>query len=213
MKLTLNIPTSLKEITLIQYQQWLKVAKGKEMSLFLQQKMIEIFCKVTLKDVLNIRATDVDEITNSIEKLFTDKTTFVDRFKLNNKEFGFIYDLDKITLGAFADVDELTEWNLMHKAMGVLYRPIVFTKKEKYLIEDYESSTKYDMRNMRLDIVFGALVFFWNLKKEYLNLIPKFLAKGELVESQPKLKDSAKNMDGLVPSMHSAMEMLEGLRK
>ena len=43
MKLTLNIPTTLKEITLEQYQQWLKVAEGKEMSLFLQQKMIEIY--------------------------------------------------------------------------------------------------------------------------------------------------------------------------
>lgn len=213
MKLTLNIPTTLKEITLLQYQQWLKVAEGKEMSLFLQQKMIEIFCKVTLKDVLNIRATDVDEITNSIEELFADKTTFVDRFELNNKQFGFIYNLDKITLGEFADLDKLTEWDLMHKAMGVLYRPIVFTKKEKYLIEDYESSTKYDMRNMSLDIVFGALVFFWNLKKEYLNLIQKFLAKEEQVEYPQELKDLLKNMGGLVPSMHSVMGMSGGLKK
>lgn len=213
MKLTLNIPTTLKEITLLQYQQWLKVAEGKEMSLFLQQKMIEIFCKVTLKDVLNIRATDVDEITNSIEELFADKTTFVDRFELNNKQFGFIYNLDKITLGEFADLDKLTEWDLMHKAMGVLYRPIVFTKKEKYLIEDYESSTKYDMRNMSLDIVFGALVFFWNLKKEYLNLIQKFLAKEGQVEYPQELKDLLKNMGGLVPSMHSVMGMSGGLKK
>lgn len=213
MKLTLNIPTTLKEITLLQYQQWLKVAEGKEMSLFLQQKMIEIFCKVTLKDVLNIRATDVDEITSSIEELFADKTTFVDRFELNNKQFGFIYNLDKITLGEFADLDKLTEWDLMHKAMGVLYRPIVFTKKEKYLIEDYESSTKYDMRNMSLDIVFGALVFFWNLKKEYLNLIQKFLAKEEQVEYPQELKDLLKNMGGLVPSMHSVMGMSGGLKK
>ena len=213
MKLTLSIPTSLKEITLIQYQQWLKVAEGKEMSLFLQQKMIEIFCKVTLKDVLNIRATDVDEITNSIEKLFTDKTTFVDRFKLNNKEFGFIYDLDKITLGAFADVDELTEWNLMHKAMGVLYRPIIFTKKEKYLIEDYESSTKYDMRNMRLDIVFGALVFFWNLNKESTTLILKFLASHPAAEYQQELKALQKNMDGFNQFMDSVWEMSGGLTK
>lgn len=213
MKLTLNIPTSLKEITLIQYQQWLKVAEGKEMSLFLQQKMIEIFCKVTLKDVLNIKATDIDEITNSIGSLFNDKTTFVDRFKLNNKEFGFIYDLDKITLGAFADVDELTEWNLMHKAMGVLYRPIVFTKKEKYLIEDYESSTKYDMRNMRLDIVFGALVFFWNLNKESTTLILKFLASHPAAEYQQELKALQKNMDGFNQFMDSVWEMSGGLTK
>lgn len=213
MKLTLKIPTKLKDITLSQYQQWLKIAEGQEMSLFLQQKMIEIFCNVTLKDVLNIRATDVDEITSSIEKIFIEEAAFVNKFELNEKEFGFIYDLDKITLGEFADLDKLTEWQTMHKAMGVLYRPIVFSKKEKYLIEEYESSVKYDMKKMPLDIVFGALVFFWNLKKEYLNLIQKFLVKEELAESLPELKDSAKNMGGLVPSMHFVKEMLEGLKK
>ena len=40
MKLTLNIPESLSEVTLDQYQQWLKVAEDKEMNNFLQQKMI-----------------------------------------------------------------------------------------------------------------------------------------------------------------------------
>lgn len=213
MKLTLNIPTTLKEITLEQYQQWLKVAEGKEMSLFLQQKMIEIFCNTPLKSVLDIRANDVDEITNSIGSLFDNKTTFVDRFELNNKEFGFIYDLDKISLGEFVDLDKLTEWDLMHKAMAVLYRPITFKKGNKYLIEDYESSSKYDMKNMRLDIVFGALVFFWNLNKESTTLILKFLASHPAAEYQQELKALQKNMDGFNQFMDSAWEMSGGLTK
>ena len=213
MKLTLNIPTTLKEITLEQYQQWLKVAEGKEMSLFLQQKMIEIFCNTPLKSVLDIRANDVDEITNSIGSLFDNKTTFVDRFELNNKEFGFIYDLDKISLGEFVDLDKLTEWDLMHKAMAVLYRPITFKKGNKYLIEDYESSSKYNMKNMRLDIVFGALVFFWNLNKESTTLILKFLASHPAAEYQQELKALQKNMDGFNQFMDSAWEMSGGLMK
>ena len=213
MKLTLNIPTTLKEITLEQYQQWLKVAEGKEMSLFLQQKMIEIFCNTPLKSVLDIRANDVDEITNSIGSLFDNKTTFVDRFELNNKEFGFIYDLDKISLGEFVDLDKLTEWDLMHKAMAVLYRPITFKKGNKYLIEDYESSSKYNMKNMRLDIVFGALVFFWNLNKESTTLILKFLASHPAAEYQQELKALQKNMDGFNQFMDSAWEMSGGLTK
>jgi len=35
MKLTLNIPESLSEVTLDQYQQWLKVAEDKELDNFL----------------------------------------------------------------------------------------------------------------------------------------------------------------------------------
>ena len=60
MKLTLNIPESLSEVTLDQYQQWLKVAEDKEMNNFLQQKMIEIFCGVTLKQVMLIKAKDIE---------------------------------------------------------------------------------------------------------------------------------------------------------
>jgi hypothetical protein len=41
MKLKLNIPETLKEITLSQYQQWLKIAEGEEMTDFIKQKMIE----------------------------------------------------------------------------------------------------------------------------------------------------------------------------
>ena len=54
MKLQITIPEKLSEITLSQYQSWLKVAEGKEMTPFLQQKMIEIFCNTTLKKVLMI---------------------------------------------------------------------------------------------------------------------------------------------------------------
>ena len=42
MKLTLNIPETLSEVTLDQYQRWLKVADGKELDNFLQQKMRSI---------------------------------------------------------------------------------------------------------------------------------------------------------------------------
>ena len=42
MKLTINIPETLNEVTLKQYQKWLKIADGKELDSFLQQKMVEI---------------------------------------------------------------------------------------------------------------------------------------------------------------------------
>ena len=41
MKLTINIPETLNEVTLKQYQKWLKIADGKELDSFLQQKMVE----------------------------------------------------------------------------------------------------------------------------------------------------------------------------
>ena len=62
MKLTINIPETLNEVTLKQYQKWLKIADGKELDSFLQQKMVEIFCNIPLKNVLQIKATDINNI-------------------------------------------------------------------------------------------------------------------------------------------------------
>ena len=60
-----------------------------------------------------------------------------------------------------------------------MYKPIVTRQKDKYTIEDYETSAKYDevMKFAPLDVVFGANVFFWTLRNELLNLLPIYLEK------------------------------------
>lgn len=189
MKVTINIPESLSEITLAQYQKWLKICENNEDDNFLKQKMIEIFCNIPLKTVLQIKATDIDSITDTINNLFKNEPKFIDRFKYNDVEFGFIPKLDDISFGEYVDLDNyLSEWPSMDKAMSILYRPVVFTKKDKYLIEDYEGADVYDMKGIGLDVVFSALVFFWNLRKELLNHILNFLAtQKEVVLPQHQL--------------------------
>tara|TARA_R100001198_G_C5212653_1_gene197502 strand:- start:90 stop:719 length:630 start_codon:yes stop_codon:yes gene_type:complete len=200
MKLTINIPESLDEVTLKQYQKWLKIADGKEVDNFLQQKMIEIFCNIPLKQVLQIKAIDINNICESINKLFEQKPKFINKFNLNGKEFGFIPKLDDMSFGEYIDLDTyIADWELMHKAISVLFRPITLNKKEQYLIEDYESSEKYDLQNVTLDIVFGALVFFWNLRKELLNRMVNYLENQTELKIPPHLLDSLKSGVGINP--------------
>lgn len=210
MKLEITIPEKLNEITLGQYQQWLKVAEGKEITPFLQQKMIEIFCNVTLKQVLMIKASDVDAITNDIAKVFEEKPKLVTMFKLDEIEFGFIPKLDEMSFGEYIDLDSyLPNWETMHKAMTVLFRPVTFKKKEKYLISDYEGSGKYDLRNMTLDVVFGSVVFFWNLRNELQKHILNYLANQKDQAISQRLKDLLKNGDGINLFTDWPMETLE----
>lgn len=203
MKLTLNIPESLSEVTLNQYQQWLKVAEGKDLDNFLQQKMIEIFCGVTLKQVMQIKAKDIESIVAQISKLFNQKDSkFIDRFKYQEKDFGFIPKLDDMTFGEYVDLDNyLADWQLMHKAMAVLFRPITFKKKNQYLIEEYETADKYNMKQMTLDVVFGSLVFFWNLRNELQKHILNYLANQTEVPISQELQDSLRNGAGINLSM------------
>ena len=215
MKLTLNIPESLSEVTLDQYQQWLKVAEDKEMNNFLQQKMIEIFCGVTLKEVMLIKAKDIESIVVQISKLFNQKENkFIDKFKYQDQDFGFIPKLDDMTFGEYVDLDTyLADWQLMHKAMSVLYRPITFKKKNQYLIEDYETADKYNMKQMTLDIVFGSMVFFWNLRNELQSHILSYLANQTEVPISQELRDSLKNGAGINLSMDWQMETSSSLMK
>ena len=215
MKLTLNIPESLNEVTLDQYQQWLKVAEDKELDNFLQQKMIEIFCGVTLKQVMLIKAKDIESIVVQISKLFNQKENkFIDRFKYQDQDFGFIPKLDDMTFGEYVDLDTyLADWQLMHKAMSVLYRPITFKKKNQYLIEDYETADKYNMKQMTLDVVFGSMVFFWKLRNELQTHILNYLVNQTEVPISQELRDSLKNGAGINLSMDWQMETSSTLMK
>ena len=103
MKVQLKIPTTLNEIKLQQYQKFLQIAKENEESEFLQQKMVQLFCEIDLKDVALIRYKDVMEITNSINTMFESEHKFIQRFKLGGTEFGFIPNLENMTTGEYMD--------------------------------------------------------------------------------------------------------------
>tara|TARA_R110002020_G_scaffold130809_1_gene292540 strand:- start:20 stop:691 length:672 start_codon:yes stop_codon:yes gene_type:complete len=178
MKAKLLVPENLSEITLEQYQKFIKISEENKDSLFLQQKMVEIFCNIDLKQVLNIKYNSIKKITKHLNNLFEQKPSFIPTFKRGELEFGFIPKLDDMTFGEYVDLDTtLNKWKTMHKAMGVLFRPITLKQNGKYLIKQYDNYDNYDMQKMPLDVVLGSLVFFWNLSKELLNHIPTYFKK------------------------------------
>jgi len=210
MAIKLNIPESLSEITLGQYQEWLRITEGKELNSFFQQKMIEIFCKSRLIDTLRMKAKDINEITLGLNKIFEAKPTLKTLCEINDKEFGFIPKLDDMSFGEYIDLDTyLADWENMHLAMGVLFRPVKYKKNNEYIIEKYETASKYDMKQMPLDVVMGSLVFFWNLKTELLKHIANYLSKQEVVKLPQHLIASLQNGVGFNPFTDSVMETLE----
>ena len=216
MKLEISIPTELKEIKLSQYQAFLKIAKDNEDSEFLHQKMVQTFCGIDLKEVAEIRYKDVIDITNSLGKMFDVKShKFINRFKMGGVEFGFIPNLDDMTFGEYTDLDTyITDWDNMHKAMAVLYRPI---KKNglnsTYEIEKYNGSITYSdvMKHCPLDVVFGANVFFYNLGNELLKSTMTYLETDKQIQNILQQHNSEKDGAGIVQSMLLLKEALSTL--
>ena len=216
MKLHLQVPDSLSDITLKQYADFDKVnIEENQNSIFLMQKVVEIFCKVNLDLTLQIKFQDLQDITKHIFGLLEKETQFVNVFKIDNIEYGFIPKLDDITLGEYIDLDNyLGSWSTMHKAMSVLYRPVEYKKGDRYIIEEYKGTDNSEiMYNAPLNIPLGAMIFFCNLNTELLNLTLNYSKKvlGENLTSEQQ-QTLAENGVGINQSLRSLQEILNDLK-
>jgi hypothetical protein len=213
MNIEINVPSSLNEITLGQYQKFLKIAENNQEGNFLDAKMIEIFCGIPLSDSYKLKMSSVTAILDILNEMLSQTPKHVERFKMNGIEYGFIPDLDEMSLGEYIDLDNnASKWEQMHVAMNVLYRPIKTSKVGKYNIEEYDVKFPEVMKDMPLDAAIGSLFFFYNLGMELANhTIAYSVTPAEMEAIQGQLT-SQQNGDGINQFMDSLTEMLQGLK-
>ncbi len=188
------IPTELRDITLSQYFLYFKLVENVKDDKSLEELLITTFCNISLQDLRELDNSQVLDIINRLGGLFSKfngEMPFVRRFTLNGVEYGFIPNLDNISYGENVDIcNNISEGSKgMAKAMGILYRPVLPTSgKKNYEIEKYTADPKYTeiMKDMPVDVMLGAQVFFWTLTRDLLLHIPSYLKKQ--VET-PQLKE------------------------
>ena len=209
MKVELNIPESLNDITIEQYQTFLLIEEPTP------DDLLSVFLNISKADVNKIKDSEVDRLVIHINSLFEVEQKHKLRFNFNGTEYGFIPDLDAITYGENKDITSyINDWQQMHKAMSVLYRPITNSQKGKYLIQEYEGTrfTADKFKDCPLDIAFGAMVFFYNLTNELLKAIPNFIQK-EAEKELMRGQISAENGEAIKNSIHSLRATLEDLER
>jgi hypothetical protein len=193
MKINLSIPTSLSEITLEQYQNFQSIVdrydedRTDQDNKEIAQSLVSIFCNITLTEVQHIKKKDFDLAVQTISKLLEEDSELKVKTYLNGVQLGFIPDLDDITTGEYFDLQaHLSKWENMHKAMAVLYRKITVKKGGLYLIEDYEGTkeTAEQMKGLTMDVVNGAMVFFYNLSSDLLKNMRHYLDKNLLKDEK-----------------------------
>jgi len=212
MNINIEIPTKLSDITLGQYKRFLNIQKQTEESHFLNAKAIEIFCDIELKNVMRLKMSDFDKITNKINLLFEQKPKLVQRFKIDSVEYGFHPQLDELTLGEYIDVDTyIADWENMEKTMNVLYRPIENKLKDRYSIKEYNVDTSANLLAMPMDAVLSSIFFLWNLGIDLSKTILNYSELG--VETNLMHQQIlAENGDGISQYTHSLMGILQDLK-
>ena len=164
MNIKVTVPKDLSEITLDKYKHYLDIASKNKDDKFLQAKMIEIFCNISLKDVYRLKYNDTLEITSILTEMFDQKPALVKRFKIDNIEYGFHNSLDDLTLGEYIDLDTyIGDWDNIEKAMNVLYRPITNKFGSKYSITEYDAKDNIQILQMPMDAVTSSIFFFYRL--------------------------------------------------
>lgn len=220
MKIQLEVPASLSEIKLGQYQHYMKIVDQNDEDAidFVNKKLIEIFCDISLEQVDSIPLVEVNKVVSILEDAFKEKPSLIRHFKLLDVDMGFIPKLDDISLGEYIDLEaNISDWQKIHKAMAVLYRPVNFKQKDKYTIAPYKPSDDISemMKEMPMDAVMSAMVFFYDLGKELsiatLNYMEDLVKKGKLTSQQKELLHQ--NGVGINQYMESLKETSSNLTK
>ena len=222
-RIEIEVPTSLEDITLGQYQHYLKILdqnEGEDANDFINKKLVEIFCNIKLNEVDSIPLVDFNRILEVLEEAFKEKFSLIRHFELGEVEMGFIPKLDDMSLGEYVDVEaSITDWQNIHKAMGVLYRPVNFKSKDKYTIAPYKPNDDMQewMKQMPLSAVMSCMVFFYDLGTElsiaslaYLEMEMKRDKTSRLKEA---LEESGVGISQFMDSLKETSQSLTQLQK
>jgi hypothetical protein len=122
----------------------------------------------------------VNKTTELIERSVGECTPIhVPTFRLEGQLFGFIPDMDLITMREHVDAEAwageiwkgtTVNWSYMPQLMAVLFRPVTAQLGQQYEIKKYsmEEAKRYveTMKGMRMSQVQGALVFFSTIARD-----------------------------------------------
>ena len=213
----ISVPTHINDITLEQYQRFALINTEEQDKEFFMFKTIEIFCGVDIALVSKMRLKDAESISNEVLDVLQQNVPFTNKFELDGVKYGFIPDLQAISLGEFIDLEEgLSKDKDFHKAASVMFRPIVKEFGELYTIDGYEASTEmhHIMKQAPVGVISAAIVFFYNIANELLKASQDFSSqeKAEAMTILEKL-NSQRSTGGLTLSTLYAEAMLQSINK
>jgi hypothetical protein len=207
------VPNHLNEITLGQYQHFLRLEGDEE---FISKKMIEIFCSIKMEVIQKMKVSSIEKISVILVKMLQEKGEFKPTFKLKEKEYGFIPILEDLTFGELHDLDQtMNNWQKMNEAMCVLFRPIEQRMGNRYRIKEWDGKMDLaeTMKDVPMDVVMGAVVFFCNLGIDLSAAFLRYLEKHEGIKTIQSKDNLPNDGDGFHSSTPLPEEMQQNLIK
>jgi hypothetical protein len=191
--LTLEIPTSWKDVTLKQYlalQADLESYKDDEEAQ--TALMLLHLCGLDAEYLNKLSADSYNKVRSKLNEFISPESIELQQFiTIDGIEYGFEPNLSKMSYGAYADItkhDTIAIDKNWSKVMSILYRPVKKKQKERYDIETYDGNiddTKW--LDVNMEVHWGALFFFVRLQMDLLKGILKSLKEEELPASMKSI--------------------------
>ena len=188
----------------VNLESWLKLIDAETGSKTKEaEETIAALSDIPKKLVNELSIKDVAVIMSKIAELQTEQDSKLKRIiEVDGKTYGFIPDLDSITLGEYAEVETFIKNDIeknLPELMAVLYRPI--TEKGAngvYTIAAYDGKISIraeEFKKMSAEQVQSSLFFFYNFVKELLKILPSYLME-QITEIKNNLQTNHLRTDG-----------------
>lgn len=207
MRISLEVPTSLGEITIGQYQAFHKAVEGGQ---DIEQAVLQYYCGMPQEHLGTIKKADAERIAQKVNALFEKDVTHTKHFQLEGKTYGFVPNLDTISFAEFKDIEgSQYEVDGLHTLVGTLYREVVKESRGKYQVRPYVPSWEHNelMKGASIEIAIGTKVFFYNIGNDLLNYTRKYLETAAKEPARPTT--TLKSGDGwqqLIASLRATLQ-------
>lgn len=198
-----------EKMTISQYQniQSKQDIMGVDKSLFILSTLTG--CNISM--LRRVKTEHAARLFKYADLLFREESTkFQQTFEFQGKNYGFIPNLNQISLGEYIDLDHfITDGSIknLHKIIAILYRPLKFGQKvlgtykwdiEEYTTDDFEDRANL-FKELEVEKAFSASSFFLHTGLHSIRVMKDSLMEEEMtmemMEKMNQLELLVKKMD------------------
>ena len=209
-----------EKMTISQYQtiNTKQDVMGVDKSLFI----LSVLSGCPIDTLKRVRTSEAARLFSYANQLFMDESVkFQQTFEFKGKKFGFIPNINNISLGEYIDLDHFITDGVvknLHKIIAILYRPLKYGQKvmgkyvwdiEEYSMEDFESRADL-FKELEVEKAFSASNFFFHLGVQSIKHMNNSLMMEKMsleeMEKMNQLNSLVKKMDQHLMNIGVGME-------
>lgn len=185
-QIKLIVPDSWADITVRQYQDFMKILDSNKREKTKTLDTVSLFCGVDKNTLKKMSYQDLKKIANILTQMTSEDPSEIKlkkHIKFKGADYSVIPNMSKMTTGEFVDLESYCEEasDNMHKIMSVLYRKQTqkVDRFGRYAVEEYEPTheKKEQMKDLPMDCALSVLNFFFHLGEKLLVSSSNYLQK------------------------------------